>query len=388
MSAIDSKKDATRVTLVGMFLDIGLGLGKIIGGLLTQSFALIADGIHSLSDAVTDIFVLIVTRVAHDDPDEEHPYGHGRFETLGTISMGVVFFCTSGIILFDSYRRLQLDTEIPIPAVGGIAIALISIACKEWVYHYTMRVAKRLNSSLLKANAWHSRSDAISSVAVLIGLVAARQGYVWMDTVAAIFVALIIAKVGWELCADSLRELVDTAIPAKRRMEIETFINSVEGVKGITSLRSRSSGGKILLEAHLLVNPRISVSEGHQLGERVSKNLTGKYSDIQDVLVHIDPEMGETSTNKMPLLAELPHRAELIKKIDTCLYELIDKEDIESVDLHYLEHGIEVDLTIRNTQLSEELVGKLTDSIATIEPLASLRIFKKLHEINIKPQLS
>ena len=229
MNSANPKQEATRVTLVGMWLDLLLGFGKIAGGAMTQSFALIADGIHSLADAITDIFVLIVARSAQAAPDGEYPYAQGRFETLGTIGMGIGFITIAGILLFDSYQRL-LDSEIsPVPAIGGIVIALISIASKEWIYQYTMRVAKRLNSNLLKANAWHSRGDTISSVAVLIGIVAARQGYVWMDIVAAMFVALIIARIGWELCSDAVKELVDTAMPAQRRAQIEACILATQG---------------------------------------------------------------------------------------------------------------------------------------------------------------
>ena len=177
MDAQQAKKEATNVTLVGMALDIVLGVGKIVGGVLTNSFALVTDGIHSLTDTGTDVFVIIVTRVSHSEADAEHQYGHGRFETLGTIGMGIVFFITAAILIYDSINRLRLSEPLPIPAASGIVLALISIAAKEWIYHYTMRVAKRLKSNLLTANAWHSRSDAISSIAVLIGIIGARQGY-------------------------------------------------------------------------------------------------------------------------------------------------------------------------------------------------------------------
>ena len=148
MDAQQAKKEATNVTLVGMALDIVLGLGKIVGGALTNSFALVTDGIHSLTDAGTDIFVIIVTRVSHSEADAEHQYGHGRFETLGTIAMGIVFFITAAIIIYDSINRLRLSEPLPIPAASGIVLALISIAAKEWVYHYTMRVAKKLKSGM------------------------------------------------------------------------------------------------------------------------------------------------------------------------------------------------------------------------------------------------
>lgn len=378
MDAEKAKKEATRVTLVGMVIDILLGLGKIVGGVITNSFALITDGIHSLSDAGTDIFVLVVARVAHAEPDAEHQYGHGRFETLGTIAMGIVFFITAAILLYDSIDRLRLDEPLPTPAAAGIAIAVISIAAKEWIYQYTMRVANRLKSNLLRANAWHSRTDAISSIAVLIGIVGARQGYLWMDTVAAMFVALIIAKIGWELCSDSLIELVDTAVSDERRAQFETCIMATEGIRGITDLRSRSSGGKIILEVKLLVNSRITVSEGHQLGERVNKSLVSQFADISEVLIHIDPALHEDGVDG----SQLPQRADVIAALKDCWAGIIEPQEITAIDLHYLAGAIEVDLIIDVDTLSPDVLDALQRSIVTIGYITKLRIFNKLYESN------
>ena len=386
MKSSTSQSQAVNVTLVGMALDLFLAGLKIIGGTLTQSFALVTDGIHSLTDAITDIFVLLVARFAHAAPDEEHPYGHGRFETLGTIGMGVVFFSTAAVLLYDSYQRLQNTADLPVPAAAGLGIAVLSIAGKEWIYHYTMRVAQRLNSNLLKANAWHSRSDAISSVAVLIGLIGAQQGYLWMDTLAAIFVACIIATIGWELCMDSLKELVDTSIPKERRQQIQRCITAVDGILGITRLRSRASGGKIILEVQLLVNPRISVSEGHQLGEFVSRSLTGNFSDVGDVIVHIDPETHNHSDPMQDM--ELPSRESVLDSIKACWQDLLTDEQIEEVSLHYLERGIEVDLTLRQAQISDALAQQLSAALEPLQAIASLRIYNKLHEASIKQPLS
>lgn len=376
MDAQQAKSEATNVTLIGMLIDLLLGVAKIVGGGVTGSFALITDGIHSLSDAGTDIFVLIVTRVAHAEPDAEHQYGHGRFETLGTIAMGIVFFITAAILLYDSVNRLRLDEPLPAPAAGGIAIALISIASKEWIYHYTMRVANKLNSNLLKANAWHSRTDAISSVAVLIGIVGARQGYLWMDTAAGMFVALIIAKIGWELCSDSLTELVDTAVPKQRREEFESCILNIDGIRGITDLRSRSSGGKIILELRLLVNSYISVSEGHQLGELVNKAIISQFGDVSEVLIHIDPIHHETSEDE----SQLPERSQVIEVLKACWKNLIDEHSIASIDLHYLGSTIEVDLVLDVDELSSEVARNLEAAIETEPHVTKLRIFNKLHE--------
>ena len=346
-----AKKEATRVTLVGMWLDLFLGLAKIVGGVLTNSFALITDGIHSLSDAITDVFVLIVARLAHAEAYAEHQYGHGRFETLGTIAMGIVFFVTAAILMYDSINRLRMDDTLPTPAAAGIALALVSVATKECIFQYTMRVARKLKSNLLQANAWHSRSDAISSIAVLIGIVGARQGYPWMDTVAAMFVALIIAKIGWELCVDSLSELVDTAVPKHRRAQFETCIMSIEGILGITELRSRSTGGKIILDIRVLVNSHISVSEGHQLGELVNKSLISQFADISEVLVHIDP-INHEDASAIESNPQLPERAELITAMKQSWKNLLAESAIAAIDLHYLANSIEVDLILDVDEMS------------------------------------
>jgi len=386
MDHTKAKSEATRVTVVGMVLDIVLGFAKIFGGMFTQSFALITDGIHSLTDAFTDIFVLVITRISHDDPDAEHPYGHGRFETLGTIVMGMVFFATAGVILYDSYQRLQSTATIPVPALSGLLLAGLSIAGKEWIYHYTMRVARRLNSSLLKANAWHSRSDAITSIAVFIGILAAQQGLVWMDTVAAIFVALIIAKIGFELCLDSLRELVDTAVPPERQEQIRQCTRQVAGVKDITALRSRLSGGKMILELHILVSPRISVSEGHQLGQLVNKALLGRFSDVGDVIVHIDPEdIGEHSEDKREVL---PEREVVLQTIRAHWHSLLDEEDIQRVSLHYLEHGIEIELLVRFNVMPDGLAKRLEHALADLDYVSGLKIYNSLYEARLRHPLS
>lgn len=368
-----------------MVLDIVIGLLKIGGGIFTQSFALITDGIHSLTDALTDTFVLAVARVSHTEADAQHPYGHGRFETLGTIAMGMVFFATAGILLYDSVKRLQSSAELPVPAAAGLLLAALSVAAKEWIYHYTMRVARRLNSSLLKANAWHSRSDAITSIAVFIGIAGALQGFPWLDTIAAMVVALFIAKIGYELCIDSFRELVDTAIPVGRQQQLRACILAVEGIRDITSLRSRLSGGKIILEVHLLVNPRISVSEGHQLGAQVSRALIARFSDISEVIVHIDPEAIDADADDRR--ESLPPRQEVLQTIRHLWRDLLDDDDIQRVALHYLEHGIEVELLVSRTELPPDLPGKLEQALDALPYLAGLRIYNSLYSTRLHPQL-
>jgi cation diffusion facilitator family transporter len=260
---------ATRnVTLVGSALDLTLGIAKIIVGTLAHSQALIADGIHSLSDLGTDFMVLYAARHAHRKPDREHPYGHGRIETAATVALGIALVAVAAGIAWDSLRRLFDPDLLLQPGPLALTVAIISVLSKEWIYHYTMRVARRLNSNMLKANAWHSRSDAISSVVVVIGIIGVMLGYPFLDAVAAVVVALLIAKIGWDLTWSSLRELIDTALDAEEVKRIRDSIMKVDGVRTLHMLRTRRSGGSAFVDVHILVDPQVSVSEGHQIGER------------------------------------------------------------------------------------------------------------------------
>ena len=383
MTPEQAKREATQVTVVGMCLDISLSLLKIFGGLFAQSFALVTDGIHSLTDAITDIFVLIVTRISQSAPDQEHPFGHGRFEALGTITMALVFFVTAAVLLFDSFSRLNSGVSLSTPAWWSLLIAAISIASKEWIYHFTMRVANKLNSSLLKANAWHSRSDAISSIAVFIGLIGAQLGYLWMDTLAAIFVALLIAKIAWELCCESLKELVDTAIPLAEQLKIQQSLLNLAGIHRVHGLRSRRSGGKVILEVELAVDPRISVSEGHQLGEAASEMLTTKFPEINDVIVHID-----TDNEAHCCDPRLPLRPALIQSIEQAWPRDLPIEAIEKIDLHYLNKNIEIDIYLSKSLLQKHSLSHLSSLISQalghLDSVSNIRLYSHLADLEMQ----
>jgi hypothetical protein len=241
-----------------------------------------------------------------------------------------------------------------------------------------MRTASRLNSSLLRANAWHSRSDAISSIAVMIGILGAQQGLPWLDVVAAMVVAVIIARIGWGLCLESLRELVDTAIPADHQARIRETILDVPGINRVTGLRSRQSGGRILLEVRVQVDPRISVSEGHQLGEVCSRQIKEKYRNISYVMVHIDPESHDHED-----AGELPLRAEIVAQIGRQWQSLLHESDIKNIDLHYLGHGIEVDLYLVAREVDSKLAGQLAEALRPIAPVKRLKIYSNILETSV-----
>lgn len=365
------KQLATRVTLVGALLDLVLGVLKIVIGLLSNSYALVTDGIHSLSDLITDAFVLGITRVSREKPDAEHPYGHGRFETMGTIIIGITLFSIAGVICYESVLRLiELET-IQVPGKIAMAVAVVSIVSKEWIYHYTKKAAIEINSSLLLANAWHSRTDALSSVAVLVGVTGAILGYPWMDTLAAIFVAIMIASIAWRLISTSLKELVDTALPEQELKAIKQHIAKSEGIVGAHSLRSRLHGGQVFLDIHVQVANTISVSEGHYIADCLSQSLKVSFPEITDVVVHIDPELDTDDDN--PLL--LPLRDEVMLTLLKHWSPVLKKDDIVKANFHYLEEKIQAEIFINNSLINNELIDSLNSLVKDVTWLKSLKIY-------------
>ncbi|HSG62809.1 MAG TPA: cation diffusion facilitator family transporter, partial [Pseudomonadales bacterium] len=286
----DKRKHAIRVTWIGAALDTLLGIAKILIGIIYSSHALIADGIHSLSDLVTDFMVVVIVNFSHAEPDEEHPYGHERFETLGTVALGFILVAVAGAMAYESISSLLTGTKTSIPGWPTLVVALISIISKEWIFRYTLAAGKKLKSDLLIANAWHSRTDAYSSIVVFIGIGGAMLGAPWLDSVAAVGVAVFVAKIGWDLSWKSLQELVDTAIPQDELDALSQEVQAVEGVVDVHSFKSRKMGAKTLLEMHLQVSPYISASEGHYIGDTVVLRLLKKFPSIGHIIFHIDTE--------------------------------------------------------------------------------------------------
>jgi len=333
-------KETIRVTLVGSIVDLALGIAKIIGGYFAQSQALIADGIHSLSDLVTDGAVLYAAKHSHREADEDHPYGHGRIETVATVMLGIALIAVAVGISYDALQRLFHPETLWVPSSLAIVIALISVFAKEAIYHYTMRVARKYKSKMLRANAWHSRTDAISSIIVVIGVAGSMAGLSYLDALAAIVVGLMVAKIGIDLSWESLKELIDTSLEAERVETIRKAILDVDGVNSLHILRTRMMGGDALVDVHIQVAPDISVSEGHFISETVRSRLIHDIDYVSDVMVHIDPEDDE----KYPLNTKLPLRKEIEEKIRRACDGIEEADQIEDMGLHYLEGKIQLDL--------------------------------------------
>ncbi len=367
-------REARWVTLVGSAVDLALGVAKIVFGVVAHSAALVADGVHSLSDLLTDVMVLVAARHASRAADEDHPYGHGRIETLMTVALGGALILVAAGIALDAVRRMFEPERLLHPGWAALAVATVSIFAKEAIYHYTMRAARRLRSNLLRANAWHSRSDAISSVVVVIGVGGAMAGLDYLDAVAAVGVAAMVAKIGWDLAWHSVRELVDTGLEPERVQALRAAIRGAAGVRDLHLLRTRRMGADTLVDVHIQVDPRVSVSEGHQVGEEVRRRLMDEFEDVSDVMVHIDPENDEEGNP----YAGLPLRDELEPALRRRWSGHPLADAIERIDLHYVGGRVHVEVHLPAAVLDGErsrrdIVAPLVEAARGLEGVAGVR---------------
>lgn len=355
-----------RVTVVGAIANFLLVLIKVGFGILGQSAALIADGIHSLSDLATDLLVVIAIKLGAREADHDHPYGHRRYETMATVALGLGLILIAGGISWDIMERMKQPERLLVPKIDTLGIAFISVLVNEWLYFYTKRIAKQTRSKLLLANAWHHRSDSISSIVVIIGIAGVLLGYPFTDAFAAVIVALMIAKIGLTLVMQSIKELVDTSLPESFVNDIRRTIKTTQGVQGIHLLRTRQMGEDAYIDAHIVVDPRISVSEGHVIGDTVRNKLIAEFDDVIDVLVHVDPEDDEFLDKPEEFLM----RSQVQSYLQEYLADLYD--DIEEFKIHYLDGVIEVEVILPHLMAAQpEQVEKVKEHCRLMESALS-----------------
>lgn len=370
------KKAMDKATWWGLIVNLLLSIGKLVFGFIGHSQALIADGLHSLSDLVSDGMVLLATHHSNVDADEDHPYGHARYETFATITLAVLLTAVGIGIGVDAINRLIDYQNIATPTLITLIIAGLSVLSKEILYQYTMIVARRVKSKLLEANAWHHRSDAISSIVVFVGIAGAIWGYPLLDSVAAIIVAFMVCKIGWDLGHQSFQELVDTGLEPETLKAMEAAILSVDGVNQMHMLRTRRMGHSALADVHILVSPKLSVSEGHQISEAVELALTLQFDEVNDVTVHIDPEDDEHTENTCK---HLPLRNEVLAHLKEQWQSIPETQELLHTTLHYLDGTINIELvlplkTIQSgnsdqLKLQIENASKKLDFIGTVDVL-------------------
>jgi cation diffusion facilitator family transporter len=331
-------KAASRVTVIGMILDAFLGIIKIIAGTLFHSQALLVDGIHSFTDVASDIVVLGVMKVSRQEPDENHPYGHQRIETFGTLVLGSILIAVGAALAWENTLRLIEGGIDTVPEWPVLVAAGVSVVGKEWIFRYTRHIGQIIRSDLIIANAWHSRTDAFSSVVVLVSTAGAMLGLVWLDVLAAVVIAVIIIHVGWKFTWDSVQELVDTGLSPDDTEMLKTIARNTDGVLNVHELRSRRMAQDILLDIHLVVRPEISVSEGHQIGMQVVNGMRNALENIRDISFHIDAENDE---DQFPPTEKQPSRAEVGRIIAEHLGEIPQRSRLR---LHYLKNRLHLEI--------------------------------------------
>lgn len=297
-----SAKEGRTVTLVGALVNSVLIVLKFGAGIFGHSQALIADGVHSVSDLFTDVIVFVGLRMGRKAPDERHQFGHARIETLASSLVGIALLATALYIGIEAALNIYRHTESH-PTELALYGAILSILLKEGLYHYTLRAGRRIKSKLIVANAWHHRSDSLSSVAVLLGVGGTLIHPSWhaLDSYAALLVSFFIVKVGLDTLRDSLREFTDTAPPPKILETISTCARGVPGVLDMHDLRVRTSGGLYQMETHIVVDGQLSVFEGHRIAKAVEHCLAEEIADLDRVIVHLDPATRKTVNEPSPM---------------------------------------------------------------------------------------
>jgi cation diffusion facilitator family transporter len=279
-----------KVTWSGLGVNLILAGVKFLAGFLGSSQAVIADAVHTLSDTTTDIAVLAGSLFWAAPPDKEHPYGHLRIEALVTVVIGLVLVSVAAGLAYTSIASIHSGHSGGTGIVAAIGPAL-SIVCKELLYRWTARVGARVKSPAVIANAWHHRSDALSSIPALLAVVVASlsPGWGFVDHIGAVVVAVFILKVAWDIIVPALKELIDTGASLAAQRTIRALTMDVCGVKGAHAIRTRKCGSRIHVDLHILVNPELTVRAGHSISESVKRHLIDNGPDVFDVVVHLEP---------------------------------------------------------------------------------------------------
>jgi cation diffusion facilitator family transporter len=328
---------ARKSTWVSIVINLLLTVMQVLAGFFGKSQSLMADGLHSFADLLSDVLVLFANRHGNKRADADHPYGHARIETAASLILGTSLAALGIGLLIAAGMRLQHPEQVQSVHPFTLWIAIIALAAKEGMFRYMLAVAQRVRSQMLVANAWHARSDAASSLVVIIGIVGNLLGYTFLDLVAAAVVGVMIAYMGIQFARDALAELVDTGLDEAEVRAIRNTLKAVPGVTGLHELRTRKMADNALVDAHIMVDPRISVSEGHYIAE-AARSAVLKGHHVMDVMVHIDPE---DDAHAKPN-AHLPQRHLLLAHLNSRLGKPLPHST--RIMLHYLSGKVEAEL--------------------------------------------
>lgn len=295
------EKEIYTVTLKGSAINAVLIVLKFIAGFVGRSSAMVADAIHSLSDFISDIIVLVFVKIAGKSKDEGHDYGHGKFETLATMIIGILLiFAGIGLMIngIESVIRSINGESLPRPAMLALVIAIVSILSKEWLYHYTIHAGRRINSQAVIANAWHHRSDAFSSLGTLIGIAGAMfLGERWriLDPIAAIIVSVMIIKSGYDIVKPCIGELLEASLPEDKEDKIISLVTSVPGIVYVHNLRTRQIGNGIAVDLHAKMDGNLTLSEAHEKATAAENAIRSVFGDNSIINIHMEPIVDSTN---------------------------------------------------------------------------------------------
>ncbi|MDH2919213.1 MAG: cation diffusion facilitator family transporter [Sideroxydans sp.] len=357
---------AQKSTWVSISINLVLTFLQILGGFVAHSQALMADGLHSLADLLSDFLVLFANRHGNRHADANHPYGHARIETAATLILGVLLAGLGAGLLVAAALRLQHPQAVLAVSPIGLGIAIIALCAKEGMFRYMLAVAKRVRSQMLVANAWHARSDAASSLVVVVGITGNLLGYTFLDLVAAAVVGVMIAHMGAKLAYEALQELVDTGLNEEEVAAIRATLLATPGVRSLHDLRTRKMADNALVDAHIIVDPKVSVSEGHYIAE-AARNAVLDAHHVLDVMVHIDPEDDMQAKPNV----HLPNREALQQQLAEALAmpELLQQRLV----FHYLDGRIDAEIYLAANFADAPALQRLCDQIT-----ASHRVFRHI----------
>lgn len=350
------RRTKERAAIAALAVNLPLAGLKLSVGFATGSQALVADGLHSLSDLIGDVAVFLAVRWGDAPPDANHPYGHGRFEALATLAVaGLLMLAALGIAL-DAVIHLVRDTAAS-PAGGwALAAALLSIVVKEALFRWTIGIARRTRSAALAANAWHQRSDALSSVVAVAGIGAAMLGMPDLDVIAALVIAVMLAQVAWRHGWPAVEELADSGIAERDRAAIAAALRAVPGVRGHRDLRARRIGPVVSADVSLFVDPTITVSEAHRIAEAARARALDAVARLADLVVHIEP----LDHADGPAATEAPLRDDLLGPLMAAWAPLSGEAPIADTRISYLDEGLVIEVVLdRGARLSPDCAGKL-----------------------------
>ena len=330
---------SNRCTWTSVFVNIGLTITQVLAGVFSHSQSLIADGVHSLSDLISDFLVLIASYHSKSPADEMHPYGHGRIETAASLMLGAILVLTGVGIMYSAAMKLENLGSMPTVTSLALWVAGLALIAKEALFRYMLYVGEQLRSPLLIANAWHARSDAASSLVVAVGIAANMLGFIYADAIAAILVGFMIVRMGSVFAWEAFQELIDAGLSFEEVASIRQTLMDTQGVKNVHDLRTRKMAHRVLVDAHILVDSKISVSEGHSIAERARKRVIDSHESVNNVLVHVDTEDDTVHGEDVPIA--LPSREELLQVLSAVLAGLPEPEQ---VTFHYLAGKVEADV--------------------------------------------